>query len=267
VPEAARRERAPARGQRGGRDEPPGGPLSRLLEAQGARVLAWPTIALEPPLDPAPLERALAALDGYDWLLVTSPRAVAALAARIPRLPGRLKVAAVGASTAAAAREAGWRVDRVPEEFRGEMLAATFAAAGDAPGARVLYPAADRASDELQNALGALGARVERVEAYRIVTAPLDAAACFEAAERGGVDAVTFASPSAVEGLATALGEPGLTRLLERVPAVVIGPTTERALTRRGLAVGAVAHPSTLDGLVEAVVEVRARLATGTQRG
>ena len=249
------------------RDEPPRGPLSGRLEAEGARVLAWPTIALEPPRDPAPLERALGRIEEYDWLLLTSPRAVTAIVARIARLPDRLRVAAVGAATAAAAAESGWRVDRVPDEFRGEALAAAFAAAGDAAGARFLYPAADRAGDELPRALAALGARVERVEAYRIRTATLDAAACLDAAERGGVDAVTFASPSAVEGLASALGEAALARLLDRAPAVVIGPTTERALARHGIRPGAVARPSTLDGLVEAVVQVRERVASQLQRG
>jgi uroporphyrinogen-III synthase len=249
------------------RDEPPHGPLTRRLEAEGARVLAWPTIALEPPRDPAPLERALGRLEQYDWLLLTSPRAVAAVAARISRLPERLRVAAVGAATAAAAAELGWRVDRVPDEYHGEALAAAFAAAGDAAGARLLYPAADRAGEQLPDALATLGARVDRVEAYVVATAPLDPAARLAEAELGGVDAVTFASPSAVEGLAAALGERELARLLERAPAVVIGPATERALARRGLRPGATAHPSTLDGLVEAVVEVRTRLATGTQRG
>ena len=70
---------------------------------------------------------------------------------------------------------------------------------------------------------------------------------------RGEVDVVTFASPSAVDGLAAALGEPALAQLLAGAAAAVIGPTTARALVRRGRTADAVAEPATLDGLVEAV--------------
>jgi uroporphyrinogen-III synthase len=189
------------------RDEPPRGPLAERLEREGARVLLWPAMRVAPPADEAPLARELTRLESYDWLLLTSAHAVEAVASRRATLPTALRVAALGAATAAAAESHGWPIDRVPAEFNAEALVAAFAAAADAAGARCLFPAADRAAQTLETGLAALGAAVTRVEAYRTVAAPLDRARCLAAAERGEIDVVTFASPSAVDGLAESLGE------------------------------------------------------------
>ncbi len=243
------------------RDEPPRGPLAERLARAGARVLHWPAMTVAPAVDPAPLARALGRLESFDWIVLTSAHAVEAVAAHRAHFPAALRVAAVGAATAAAARERGWRVDRVPAEFNAEALVAAFAAAGDAAGARVLFPAADRAATTLETGLAALGAEVLRVEAYRTLAAPLDRARCLAAAGRGEVDVVTFASPSAVDGLAESLGEPALRDLLARAAVAAIGPTTAESLARRGRAADAVADPSTLDGLVAAVRAARHRFA------
>lgn len=244
------------------RDEPPGGPLAGLLAAAGARVLLWPTVAIAPPADPRPLAHALAALESFDWLALTSVHAVAAVAALRATLPPALRVAVVGASTAAAVRALGWRVDRQPDEFHTAGLLASFA--GDEQGVagrRVLFPASDRAATALPDGLAALGAEVVRVEAYRTAPAPLDAGSCRDAAVRGEVDVVTFASPSAVDGLAAALGDAGLTQLLAEAAVAAIGPTTAGALVRRGRVPDAIASPATLDGLVVAARSAHLRFA------
>ncbi len=245
------------------RDEPPGGPLAQRLESAGARVLHWPGMAVAPPSDPAALAARLAALEGFDWLVLTSAHAVEAVAERRATLPPGLRVAVVGAATAAAAREHGWRVDRVPQEFHGAALLESFAeTSGGLAGRRFLFPASDRAAETLPAGLAALGADVVRVEAYRTTTAPVDAAtiaARLRSVNRGEVDVVTFASPSAVDGLADALGDTALDQLLERSAVAVIGPTTAGALVRRGRPADAVAELATLDGLVGAVALAYAR--------
>lgn len=246
------------------RDEPPGGALAGRLAAAGARVLHWPTVTIAPPLDAAPLERALAALERFDWLALTSVHAVEAVAARRASLPQDLRVAVVGAATAAAARSQGFRVDRLPADFSSEGLVRSFAAAGDAAECRILFPASDRAASTLVHGLAALGAEVVRVEAYRTTlagTAALDGARCLGAVDRGEVDVVTFASPSAVDGCAEALGEAGLAELLGRTAVAVIGPTTAGALARRGCTADAVAAIATLDGLVIAALAAHRRFS------
>ncbi len=84
---------------------------------------------------------------------------------------------------------------------------------------------------------------------------------CLAAAARGEVDVVTFASPSAVDGLAAALGDGGLAALLRETAVAVIGPTTAGALVRRGRVPDAIASPATLDGLVAAARSAHLRFA------
>ena len=241
------------------RDEPPGGALAGRLAAAGARVLHWPTVTIAPPLDAAPLERALAALERFDWLALTSVHAVEAVAARRASLPQDLRVAVVGAATAAAARSQGFRVDRLPADFSSDAL--PISAAGDAAECRILFPASDRAASTLVHGLAALGAEVVRVEAYRTTVAALDLRSCLTAAARGEVDVLTFASPSSVDALADALAPTAFSVLLASAAVAAIGPTTAAALARRGRPADAVAEPATLDGLADATVAAHLRFS------
>ena len=185
--------------------------LRSLLAAAGARVLAWPTSEYPPPRDPGPLAAALARLDRFDWVVFTSARAVAAVgegpAARAgagsPAPPPR--VAVVGPATARAATGAGWTVAVEGRGPGARGLAAQVAATFPVAGARVLFPAASGAAATLEEEFTALGARVTRVEAYRTVVTPPPAEGV-RADLAAGVDAVTFASPSAVEAVGRALG-------------------------------------------------------------
>jgi len=234
------------------------GPLAARLAARGARAVSWCALASSPPADAGPLERALARLAGFDWVVFTSARAVAAVVARVAAPAAGPRVAAVGPGTAAELTAAGWRVDRVGDGPGAEALLAAFRAAGDAALARVLFPAGDLARPALEQGLAALGARVERVEAYRTVAAPLDEAACRADVDAGRVAAVTFASPSALAAFAAALGREAAAELLGRIAVVSIGPTTSAALAAFGRRPDREAEPSTLDGLADAALAVLA---------
>ncbi len=184
--------------------------LRALLEMAGARVLAWPTSEYPPPRDPGPLEAALARLDRFDWVVFTSARAVAAVGeGPAARATGgsapALRVAVVGPATARAATGAGWTVAVEGRGPGARGLAAQVAATFPVAGARVLFPAASGAAPTLEEEFTALGARVTRVEAYRTVVTPPPAERV-RADLAAGVDAVTFASPSAVEAVDRALG-------------------------------------------------------------
>ncbi|MDR1412909.1 MAG: uroporphyrinogen-III synthase [Actinomycetes bacterium] len=127
--------------------------LAAALTAHGVCVLYFPTIALAPPPDEAPIRAALGHLDSYDWLLFTSANAVERffrymtvgtpsdresqlVSERTAICPQSVRkavptgcaprVAAVGTATAAALERRGIRVDMVPQDFRAEGLIAEF---------------------------------------------------------------------------------------------------------------------------------------------
>lgn len=230
------------------------GDLVRGLAEIGAEVLELPTLAIAPPEDCGPLDDALRRLSAFDWLVFTSANAVtsvrerlAALALAPPARPPR--GASVGAATTVACREAlSWLpIELQPEtDFRAEGLLAAFERV-EVAGRSVLAPLSERARDVLVSGLAARGALVTAPVAYRNVTPPGLAERYAELA-RVGFDLLVFASPSAVQNLAAAVGE-----ALRGRAAAVIGPVTEQAAHAAGLHVVARAEPSTSEGLVAAL--------------
>jgi uroporphyrinogen III methyltransferase / synthase len=231
------------------RAEAPDGPLSRALTGLGLKVLLWPAVNVVQ-AEPAALAAALRAIKSFDWIVFASRHAVAAVLGELPAAPPGLKIAAIGKATAQVLRRRGWPVDLVPDEASAAALVAAFGARvpTERAGLRVLYPASSRALPTIATGLRQLGAEVRQVEAYRTEGAALDVAHCRDWIARAGIAAVTFASPSAVDELAAALGAEDFTRLLSQASAVAIGRTTARALSAHGHQ-SVIAATATLEGL------------------
>lgn len=237
------------------------GPLSRELRELGLRVLSWPAVSVAR-ADSAALETALGEVHTFGWIVFASRHAVAAVLERLPQAPARVRIAAVGKATAQVLRQRGWPVDLTPEEASAAALIAAFAArwSTDDAGVRMLYPASSRALPTLAAGLRQLGASVTQVEAYRTETGSLDVEECRVWIARGGIGAVTFASPSAVSELAQALGETDFQRLLTESAAVAIGRTTAAELNAHGQE-AVVAESATLHGLAVTTLRLLQRRA------
>jgi uroporphyrinogen-III synthase len=197
-------------------------PLALRIEALGHQVVRCPLIALEP-AGPETV-----ALDGYDWVVVTSAYGARELARRAGG--NRPHVAAIGPGTAAALREDGIEPALVPRVSTQEGLLAEL----PRPPGRVLFAGAERARRLLVDDLGADFVPLYRTRELRPDPLPEG-------------DLVVLASSSA----ATALAALGLD-----LPAVSIGPETTRSALAAGIDVLAEADPHDLDGLVAAVAGV-----------
>ncbi len=212
--------------------------LSARLRELGAAVREVPSIAFAPPADPAPLDAALRDARRFGWVVFASATAVERTVARMrelgldPALLGRARLAAVGPATAERVARELREPDLVPAEATGAAMAAALAP--HVAGRAVLLPRPAEGRPELLAGLRAAGADVAAVEAYRTVPAPAEAIrplATWIAA--GEVDAVAFASPSAVAAVVAGLGPEA--PLLRRVVLAAIGPTTAEALRAAGL--------------------------------
>ncbi|HVP67452.1 MAG TPA: uroporphyrinogen-III synthase [Anaeromyxobacteraceae bacterium] len=229
--------------------------LSERLRELGAQVVAVPAIATAPPESFDELDRALGNLSAFDWVAFASATAVEAVLGRLAALglppPGRsVRLAAVGTATAARLRELLRAPDLVPAEARGAALAEALAA--QAKGRRVLVPRAAEGRPELVDGLRAAGADVVAATAYRTVAAPPEAMAPLAALlERGEVDAVAFASPSAVKSVVAGLGDRA--GMLARSVLAAIGPTTASALADVGLRAAVTPGSSTARDLADAI--------------
>lgn len=235
--------------------------MARALRDAGAEPLEVPSVQVVPPQDPARLVAHVRNLRSYDWLVLTSVNGVHALFRALDecggdsRWLGNLKVAVIGPATRDALRTYGIRADVMPDEFRGEQVAAAILAhAGSLQEKRVLLPRAEVAREVLPDTLRQAGAQVDVVPAYRTVSAtPQQLARVREALEQGAIDVVTFTSPSTAERLVEGLGPEG-TRLLSQTCLAAIGPITAEALVRLGLRADVVAEHYTAEGLVEALI-------------
>lgn len=210
------------------RDEDADGPLSMALRELGGAPLCLPLVRHAPAEDPAPLKKALADAGNYDWLILTSRRAVDAVVAQLGAERPRARVACVGLSTADAARAAGFEPEIAPREGTAVALADQLIEAG-VRGARMLYPRSELARPALKEALKSAGAIVDDPIAYR--TLRLRATGALETALRGRrPDAALFCSSSAVEAL-----DEKVAPLFDGMVVGSIGPPTTESLQRLGI--------------------------------
>jgi len=237
--------------------------LAQQLEEAGAEAVLLPCIDIAEPLSWAGADRAIRGYQRFDWIVFTSVNGVEAFLERLGTAkPPLARVAAVGSSTAAALRRAGWPVDVVPEKFVSDEIADLL---GEVSGRRVLMVRGDRARMQLPEILESRGAVVEHAVVYRIVdTHPqVLAEGLRRLVAKGLPDAVTFTSPSAASALVEAARVAGVEDWLREVPIVCIGPVTAEVVGEAGLAATVVAGEYTIAGLLAAL----GSLTTGLEDG
>ncbi len=221
------------------------GALGAALEQRGAVPVAYPCIDIALPDDMALLGDALDHLNRYDWAVITSPNTTRMLR-NFAVDWSKLKIAAVGATTAEAVRkDFGVTVDFVPTQQLGEVLAAEMPVQ---PGEQVFLPQSALADDTVAKALRERSATVDALTAYENVigTGGVDLPAMLDAGE---VDALTFTSGSTVENLKVRLG-----RVPLDFPAACIGPATgEVALAHRYKTVIIPEREYSLEGMLDAL--------------
>jgi uroporphyrinogen III methyltransferase/synthase len=244
------------------RPRPEGEAFARALAVRGARPVFFPTIEIHAVDDFTVIDRELAQLGGYDWIVFTSAYGVAHTWSRLHEvaitLPGSVHVAAIGPATARALVRHGVQVHAVPQEYRGTALPAAM---GDLRGRRVLLPIADIGREETAQGLRDAGAAVTALTIYR--TLPADADREGLKVLRAGADAVTFTSPSTVHNFAALVGAE-TTAMLEHAAVACIGPSTADAARSIGVKAPVVGTPYTTDGLAAALDD---HFATGARMG
>ncbi len=227
--------------------------LSARLEALGAHAIELPTIEIRPAADPAPLDRAIANLATYDWLIFTSATGVRRFVERLDSSAAdwrslRAHICAIGPATRAAIEALHLKVDLMGAEYVAEGMVAAFSN-HDLAGKKILLPRAAVARDLVPVELTRRGAQVDVVEAYRTVM-PDDAHARAAEVFAHKPDWITFTSSSTVQNFVAAAGAGAL----EGVKVASIGPVTSQAARDLSIEVTVEAASFTIDGLVEAIL-------------
>src|SRR5436305_1044920 len=226
--------------------------LDRTLRELGADVVELPAIRIEPRIGSPEVRDAVARLDDYSLVCLTSPNGVRLLfeamqeAGCDARSLAGATVAAIGPGTARALAAHGISADVVPERFVAEALVEALAET-EVEGKRVLVARAAEARDVLPDALRERGAEVDLVALYETVREQPDDAEIERAQE---ADYVTFTSSSTVTNLIDALGE----RFPKDARVISIGPVTSETARAAGLKVAVEAERHDIDGLLDALL-------------
>lgn len=212
--------------------------LADRLRDVGAEPVIVPLIEIVEPDDAgAALAAALAHVDEYEWLVVTSPNGAARVGDAVAAAP-RTKLAVVGTATAATLRDVS---GRSPDLVPGRQITAGLLDIFPSGRGRILLAQAAEAAPELAAGLVAKGWQVDVVTAYRTIAlrpSSRDLLAALSA------DAVLFASGSAVRSWYAAFGD------ASPPVAIAIGPATGAVAAELGLKIDAIATDHSLDGLI-----------------
>lgn len=227
----------------------------------GGEPIACPAIALVPPSDTEPLDRALRSLRDFDWVFFTSPHAVQFFFRRFEFLSipmeifQRLRTASVGSATTEALGYWDVKADFEAEEYTGEELFREWSRIYPVQGTRFLLPVSSLARDRLSRLLEENGGNVTAVTAYEnrpVTEFPPEALDWFK---RDAIDWVIFFSSSAAVNFY---------QMLEKYPRIrpsyviaSIGPSTTETLRGLGMIVTVEAQPHTLEGLLNAILHYK----------
>lgn len=190
------------------------------------------------------------------YVILTSKTGVELAAERGWKPAPETTLAAIGPATAEAAREVGWEVDLVPEEYTSAGL--VEALEGHIEGVRVEVARSDHGSDVLTDGLRAAGGDVHETVLYRLVR-PESAGHSTERAAEGELEAAAFTSSLTVEHFLKAAAERGIEEAARKglSSAVVgaIGDPTRETAESHGITVDVVPEEATFESLATAVVE------------
>lgn len=218
-------------------------------------VAALPVFVAVDAGDPDTQRRAMAGLNAYDWIIFTSQITVLQFANLMDQhgsaFTTQNRLAAIGAKTARAMKEQGWKVDFVSDVPDAVSLSEAFRAhlSGTSQGdvnskQHMLFPCSAKASHELESAAEKGGFELDRLVCYDTVAHP-DLNSSISAQPQP--DIVVFTSPSAAEFL---LAE---SSLAPETAVVSIGPATTEYLLSRGFPLVWEAANRSMEGLAEVI--------------
>jgi len=236
--------------------------IADALENMGAESILAPTFRLAPPDDPEALERAVASIDRFDWVVFESAVSAARFLSLLTRGPrdlralGHAAICTIGPGTAEQLQAAGIKPDVVIAELQVEGVAEAMAARAPIDGRSVLVVRPEHERTVISDSLTSRGATVTDVIAYRTEADKPDSPAAqriYRMLLDGQIDAVTFTSPVAVQRFASLVGDEQVADLLSTTVVAAIGPVTAAAAEALGIKPTVVATTFTVQGLVDAL--------------
>jgi len=229
--------------------------LKQWFAEEGATLLEFPMIEIQPvPLNEK-TENTLNDLNRFDWLVFTSPNGIHRFFEQLKTvqgnflLPEKIKIATVGVKTAAKLSPYGHSANfinhgQTGDEFSEELYEQI------AKGEQVLFPVGNLARHLIEEKLSGK-ANVTRLEIYHTVMPEVINGDILRRIEADDYELMIFTSPSGIDNFMQLI-EPNEASALR---IACIGFTTAKAAEKQGIKPVVVASMSNSEGLMAAIAD------------
>ena len=235
--------------------------FTTLLQQQGATVVEMPALEITSPSDWTALDRAIAILPQFQWLILTSANGVDYFFTRLntlgydARALAGVKIAVVGRRTAATLQTKQLNPDFIPTNYIADSLVANFPE--DLAGKKLLFPRVETGGRQiLVREFSDRGAEIVEVAAYQSKCPEQIEPEAVRALQQQ-IDFITFASSKTVKNfyllLKQQLGLTTMKSILAKVKIASIGPQTSKTCRELFGRVDLEAEEYTLEGLTTAI--------------
>jgi uroporphyrinogen-III synthase len=227
--------------------------LKRWFTEEGATLLEFPMIEIQPVPLSAKMKDILNELAQFDWLVFTSPNGIHCFFEQLKNvrgdysLPERIKIATVGKKTAAKLASYGHSAyfinhGQTGDEFSEELYQQVT------DGQQVLLPVGNLARHLIEEKLSGK-ANVTRLEIYHTVMPEVINSDILRSIEADDYELMIFTSPSGIDNFMQLIEIPKASAL--RI--ACIGFTTAKAAETHGIKPVVVASMSNSEGLMTAI--------------
>ena len=236
--------------------------LCKEIKDAGGQPILFPTIAFGPPPDAKAFQESIKKLGDCDWVVFISPQAVVSSVPAIrkawPEFPPKVKFAAVGASTAAALKKAGYNALCPSDEWGSEGLL-EMEELQDIDGQRIAIVRGEGGRDLLEQIFTERGARVMHLVAYERTLPKVDVSECQHLFRQHRVDVVVATSFEGVQNLKKLIGVPDW-QFLKEVPLIVASQRIKMMAREIGFLTIWVAANASHDAIIDTLVDKRESL-------
>ncbi|MGI9317498.1 MAG: uroporphyrinogen-III synthase [bacterium] len=150
--------------------------LAELISTHGGVPLEFPVIKIKLQAEQLPMQTAAAHMGDVDLAIFVSVHAARSFSTAMGQLgshvPGKLKIAAIGPTTAIELQSHGYRVDFLPRDAASSEGLIKTLGQSDLVGQRVVIFRGQSGRQVLSQYLLGVGAQVSEIESYRRVTNP-----------------------------------------------------------------------------------------------
>ncbi len=240
-------------------------PLTTSLREHGAEVLEVPATRWSPVADKGALDKAVAGIKSYDWILFSNPVCIEFFFERFLqkyddlRALGTVRLGAYGPMTAEKLREWHLCPAVVAADHKTPLIMEAVTKCGSVRGQKFLVLRGDSAWEKVPEALTESGAVVDVVTCYVTEPETNDFTGGAARLAEEGADWIVFASGLAIEHFHARFDLPKLTARFPGMRLAIASGTIKWALDRLGLEPSVITKPADVESLVNGIIEAEGK--------